>query len=320
MRAAREAHQIAMHALEKGIAEITTQEQAEKILDELERAARNLTEADLQDSEPPRSPRERAARIERAVEFADPESRPAVAITETARQLASAPLEDRAFLDEAIGEATGVEGFRPGHTLPPSEVRRGRRLLRTALFHRLRPLAAIDAVLFIQVNHLPHPRLIDGFMTRLSWIMTSGIGWISVLVVGAMQNRQIGTRAALGVLPPLWLATSTVEFPIKSFFRRRRPFLSLMRAIVVGRKPGSYSFPSGHSAAAFAGASLLCGHYPRFRALFYTIAGLVGFSRVYLGAHFPGDVLVGGIVGTFLAGIYRGILRGLGRWIFGKKG
>jgi undecaprenyl-diphosphatase len=132
-----------------------------------------------------------------------------------------------------------------------------------------------------------------------------------------MQNQRVGSRAIFGVLPALWLATSTVEFPIKSFFRRRRPFLSLIRAIVVGRKPGSYSFPSGHSAAAFAGASLLCCHYPRWKILFYTIAGLVGFSRVYLGAHFPGDVLVGGVVGTSLAHVYRGVLRGIFRKIFG---
>ena len=317
MQAAREAYQIAVHALEKGIGEVTTPEQAEKILDELERAAQNLTEGDLQDAATFRSPQERAQSIERAVDRAPLGERSAAAIKETARQLAATPLEERAFLDEAIGEATGVEGFRPGHVLPSTQVRRGRRILRTALFKRMKPFAAVDAVLFIQINHLPHPRLVDGFLTRLSWIMTSGIGWISVLVAMGMQDRKRGTRAALGVLPALWVAVSTVEFGIKAFFRRRRPFLSLMRAIVVGRKPGSYSFPSGHSAAAFAGASLLCCHYPRLRPLFYTIAGLTGFSRVYLGAHFPGDVIVGGVVGTFLARVFRSIFRWLARRFLG---
>jgi len=99
-----------------------------------------------------------------------------------------------------------------------------------------------------------------------------------------------------------------VEFPIKYYFRRRRPFIDLVQAIAVGKKPGTYSFPSGHSAASFAGAWLLCRHYPRLAPLWYSVAALVGFSRVYLGAHYPGDVLSGAVLGTLLAeGARRGV-------------
>jgi len=104
-----------------------------------------------------------------------------------------------------------------------------------------------------------------------------------------------------------------IKIPIKRYFRRRRPFISIVRAIVVGREPGSYSFPSGHSAAAFAGATLLQACYPRGRWLFFAIALLVAFSRVYLGAHYPGDVLSGGVAGGALAKLYRTLINGMSR-------
>ena len=111
-----------------------------------------------------------------------------------------------------------------------------------------------------------------------------------------------------------------MEVPVKRFFHRRRPFINVVRATVVGRRPGSFSFPSGHSAAAFAGATLLRRHYPRGTPAFYLLAVAVGFSRIYLGAHYPSDVAIGGLGGTVLAEVSRAVLakplRGLAAWVF----
>ena len=137
--------------------------------------------------------------------------------------------------------------------------------------------------------------------------MTGGHAWILFIAAGALSDKSRAIKACR-ILPALYLATYTVEIPIKRHFRRKRPFISIVRAIVVGRKPGSYSFPSGHSAAAFAGATLLQASYPRARSVLFAIAFLVAFSRVYLGAHYPGDVLSGGLAGAGLAKFYRGLL------------
>lgn len=100
-------------------------------------------------------------------------------------------------------------------------------------------------------------------------------------------------------------ATAIVEYPIKGIFRRRRPFVDVIRAVVVGKKPGSWSFPSGHTASSFAAATALASVWPRMSPLFLLVAGGVGMSRVYAGAHYPGDVLSGAFLGTTLAGVIR---------------
>jgi len=86
----------------------------------------------------------------------------------------------------------------------------------------------------------------------------------------------------------------------------------LIESIIVGRKPDGYSFPSGHSAAVFAGAVLLAREYPASARGFFGLAWLVSFSRIYLGAHYPGDILSGSLLGMVLAKIYSRLLHKVG--------
>lgn len=169
------------------------------------------------------------------------------------------------------------------------------------VIQRLPLWQAIDTRIFLAINHLPHTPLTDGVMYSLTTVMNGGWGWVGGLLARAIFGRRRNLKILREVLPPLWIATLVVEHPIKSYFRRKRPFISVVKAIAVGRKPSSFSFPSGHSAAAFAGAWLISRHYPKLARLWYFIASLVGFSRIYLGAHYPGDVLVGALTGTLIA-------------------
>jgi membrane-associated phospholipid phosphatase len=296
-------------ALEEGFAEVKTPSQAADVLDRIEKAAGDMEEQDLATDRDSADPIKQAAALNEAAGTAPRKERAAAVLTEAAAQIAASPLESRTTLDEAVGYASGESPLSAKEE--PPQVKRGRSLLRKELLCRLKPFDAIDAALFIRINHLPHPRWLDGLIARFSWMMTGGHAWILVLLADALCQRRRGIQTALSVLPPLYLATYTVEVPVKKYFRRRRPFISIVRAIVVGRKPGSFSFPSGHSAAAFAGATLLQTYYPRGRGLFFVIALLVAFSRIYLGAHYPGDVLSGGLAGTALAKLYRSLIKKL---------
>ena len=189
----------------------------------------------------------------------------------------------------------------------PTETSR-RRQLRKRLFRRLGPLQAIDAIVFTEINNLPHPPAFDRLVARFSFLMTGGHAGAVVILLNAPRNPRVARRAVVGALPALWLTSFTVERVIKRFFRRRRPFIRLVRAIQVGRKPGSYSFPSGHAASSFAAATLMGIYFPRGTPWFRLVATMVGLSRIYLGVHYPGDVLIGGMTGAVLARIYRRML------------
>ncbi len=124
-----------------------------------------------------------------------------------------------------------------------------------------------------------------------------------------LVRPRLGWRIVRESLLPLAVTTSFLEHPVKRYFRRRRPFIDIIQATVIGKKPGTWSFPSGHSATAFAGAWLFSCYFRKLRPLFYTIASLVAFSRIYLGDHYPGDVVSGSALGTLFAMIFKRLLR-----------
>ena len=66
-------------------------------------------------------------------------------------------------------------------------------------------------------------------------------------------------------------------------------------------KGGKYGFVSSHAANIFAAAVVLSYFYPRSKKLVFTIASMVAFSRVYIGVHYPGDIIFGGLLGYGLA-------------------
>ncbi|HEY5742024.1 MAG TPA: phosphatase PAP2 family protein [Terrimicrobiaceae bacterium] len=301
----------AERALKKGFAEIKTPSEAAEVVEKIESTGSDIEEKDIPDLSSS-DPTAEAKVLEETADTTAPKDRAAAVLTEAAFQVASAPAESREALDEAVAKASGESSESAAKESPAVE--RGRSLLRKELLGRLKPFDAVDAALFIQINHLPHPKVLDRFITGFSLMMTGGHAWLLVIIAQALRKRQSPLSTALIVLPPLYLATFTVEVPIKKYFRRRRPFISIVRAIVVGRKPGSYSFPSGHSAAAFAGAVLLGACYPNGRWFHRLIALMVAFSRVYLGAHYPGDVLSGGLAGAAFAKAYRALLK----FLFGK--
>ena len=269
-------------ALEQALSQITSDAQAEQIIRDLQRLVDSRTVADVTGRDP------ETRRADDAI---------ARAILAAAHRLAAVSPEKAVTLDEIILRVTNPNAL--GAERGP--LRTSRRRLRRAVIKELAPLYAIDTAVFLDINQLPHPRWMNAAMRFVTIVMRGAHALSLGLLVAAVREPERGARALAETLPPLWLTTAIIEVPVKQFFRRRRPFIEVVRATVVGRRPSSFSFPSGHSAAAFAGAALLRRQYPRWGWAFHGLALLVGFSRIYLGAHYPADVVTGAVGGNFLA-------------------
>ncbi|MEI6776252.1 MAG: phosphatase PAP2 family protein [Chloroflexales bacterium] len=284
--AAKHAAEPAKAALQAALQTITTPAQADQVAATAIAATAGTTEPQVR------------AQADRAPHPVPSPREPApAALVDAAQRIVRSSGEPREALEQALQEVTNPEqiGEVAATNLAPLD------LLRSAFIARMNPYQALDARLFLAINHLPHTTVTNRLMYGVTTIMTGGLGWLGGLLVGAALGKQRARQTLAQVVPPLWFATLMVEYPIKYAFRRRRPFVDIVQAVAVGKKPGTYSFPSGHAAAAFAGAWLLQRHYPGRTALWYAIASLVGFSRIYLGVHYPGDVLSGALAGTVIA-------------------
>jgi undecaprenyl-diphosphatase len=96
-----------------------------------------------------------------------------------------------------------------------------------------------------------------------------------------------------------WVIAEVAKF----LFNRARPFISDTEIAPLIRTPSSSSFPSGHSASAAAGVITLSAIYPAFAPALVLSGFLVALSRIYLGVHYPFDVLAGILIGTATAAV-----------------
>lgn len=137
----------------------------------------------------------------------------------------------------------------------------------------------------------------------------SKLNFASAALLVVTQGRD-GRIAAGAGLASLGVTSAVVNLAIKPIGRRRRPDPTA-REVPVARQvpvPSSTSFPSGHSAAAFAFATGVGRVLPREAVPLRVMAALVAYSRVHTGVHYPGDVLVGSLLGAALAQLTTGAL------------
>jgi membrane-associated phospholipid phosphatase len=151
---------------------------------------------------------------------------------------------------------------------------------------------SVDASIYGWIAATETPRL-DGAMRNLSRAADHGRLWFGAAGVLAILGGPPGREAAAQGVRALALASATANLIGKPLSRRVRR----VHERRLGRMPRSSSFPSGHTASAFAFASAAGGAERRLGLPLLALATLVGYSRVHTGVHYPADVIAGAAIG-----------------------
>ena len=167
-------------------------------------------------------------------------------------------------------------------------------------------LKRFDAKLIKIINYNMKSKFMDRFMliiTNLSSVLFIGVFVSFLIIFGDEKTSPIGIEIASTLA-----ISQTITYGLKNLLGRERPYNKLKNLNTFGIILKDYSFPSGHSSASFSIASIIAFNMPPLSILVVALALAVGISRIYLGVHYPTDVLAGIIIGVGAAIVVHGYL------------
>ena len=166
-------------------------------------------------------------------------------------------------------------------------------------------IISIDQAIFLFINQ----NLWNSYTGFAMFVLTqlgNGYFLLPLVILGLLIFDRKNALKVIGISIIAILFGEIIVHILKELVQRPRPLAEpLFEAIninVCGRGLcGKNSFPSGHSQAAFSIAAVLSGYYKKRWLLFYLLAGLAAFSRVYIGVHYPFDIIAGSMIGYLSA-------------------
>ena len=157
-------------------------------------------------------------------------------------------------------------------------------------------LMEVSILLWIQENLRG---ALDGFWVFVTHLGDGGYLWIAIGIALLLfkKTRPVGITVLLSLLINLCMTNLT----LKDFFARPRPFNVSSELVTLIKHPSSFSFPSGHTSGSFS-AALVLYHMmsKKIGVPAVVLATMIAFSRMYIGVHYPTDIL-GGIVVAIIA-------------------
>lgn len=181
-------------------------------------------------------------------------------------------------------------------------------------------LASLDVTLFFTINHgLQNPLfdVIMPFATHLeNWLIPMALLVLWMAVKGGKRERIL----LLLLIPTIALSDQLSASIMKPLIGRLRPCHTLEDVHLLVKCGKGKAFPSSHAANMAAVAMIFTYHYRRYWRGFVAFAGLIGFTRIYVGVHYPFDVLGGFVVGAgcgafVLVAYYQWLAAYVERWL-----
>ncbi|HQI41917.1 MAG: phosphatase PAP2 family protein [Ignavibacteriales bacterium UTCHB2] len=180
-------------------------------------------------------------------------------------------------------------------------------------------LFSIDIAIFYFINHT----LSAGFLDKFFSIITNVNNWyITYVILLSLCFIKGGTKGKLAVIGVILLIVVTDQLGyrvLKDLIARPRPFSVLSDVILPIGSTGTYSFPSNHALNNFAAAVFFYRLYPNLKWALFITAFLVSISRVYLGLHYPSDILGGALIGSVFGYIFAEIILRINKLTEQKK-
>lgn len=165
-------------------------------------------------------------------------------------------------------------------------------------------LYSIDLGVFYFFNHTLSAPFLDKFFSIITNVNNWYIAYIILLGISFIKGGRKGKVAAIGVIILIIVTDQTGGHLIKELVQRIRPCNALPDVITPLGCTGSYSFPSNHALNNFAAAVFYYRLFPKLKWALFITACLIAISRVYLGLHYPSDVLGGAVLGIIFGYLF----------------